>query len=246
MLTLTNVTITKVDEGKSGKNKYGPWQAYSLWITDPDWEKIRFSYMQSGDKIVPEKGMELDFLEFEKEDKYYNVKKIQPKGEKPKPEPETTDKTEKPVPPRENPKSMYYSYVKDVAVALINAGKSATQAEEWIMLIVNAGEFIFEAAEKGAPKPKGKPEGAPKEKGKGKPGAPKDKETLNLKPLLKLMASKIVDVSEKTAQALLPAGMTVSRHNAIADLLKSQEGDIEIDLFLEEINRIIGEESEGE
>ena len=143
MSLLTDVKITKIEKGKSGTHKeYGDWQAWSLWIDDADWKDTRLSYMQGQGKPEPKEGIILATLEFEKEGKFYNVKKFTEKGEKPKPEPDSPSGGYFP----KDPRAFYYSYAKDIVVEYM---KSHTD-ESLPMLIARTthwGEFLYRCSQ---------------------------------------------------------------------------------------------------
>ena len=118
---LTDVTITKVYEGKSGEGQYGPWTAWNFYVSDCDY---RFSYFSGGKKPKPTKGMKLKMLRFDQvtKDGYtnYNVKEMfidnDPKPSQTKPEAQgstISQNSSKDI-------SFYVSYAKDLMVAAMS------------------------------------------------------------------------------------------------------------------------------
>lgn len=79
MEQLKNVTISKAYKGKSGVSKFGPWQAWSVYIVDCE---AKFDYFEKGG-IVPCDGMTVDVLEYEikQNGEYtnYDIKKLVPR-----------------------------------------------------------------------------------------------------------------------------------------------------------------------
>ena len=62
MAHVSDCTITKVYEGKSGEGEYGPWTAWNFYVDKSD---NKFSYFSGGKKPKPEEGMKLELLRFE-------------------------------------------------------------------------------------------------------------------------------------------------------------------------------------
>ena len=58
----TNVTISKLFKGKSGKGDYGPWQAWDVYF---EGSENKYSYFSGGKKPEPVKGMKVAFMEFD-------------------------------------------------------------------------------------------------------------------------------------------------------------------------------------
>ena len=79
MEQLKNVTISKAYKGKAGVNKFGPWQAWSVYIVGVE---PKFDYFEKGG-IIPYDGMVLDMLEYEikQNGEYtnYDIKRLVPR-----------------------------------------------------------------------------------------------------------------------------------------------------------------------
>lgn len=79
MESLNNVTISKAYKGKSGVSKFGPWQAWSIYLVDCE---AKFDYFEKGG-IVPCDGMVVNTFEYEikQNGEYtnYNIKKLVPR-----------------------------------------------------------------------------------------------------------------------------------------------------------------------
>ena len=160
-MRLTNLTIRKVFEGKSGEGQYGPWQAYNMYFDGNEkWKNVKFGYFGGGNKPDPEEGMTVDLIEFEekKDGRYtnYTVTKLVPGEPEPEPEPSAAA-------PRNNPNggqtrmSMYVSYAKDIAVAKLTASGSAKTSRIFGMgimeiceMVAQAGKRMCDIAENGA------------------------------------------------------------------------------------------------
>ena len=155
MDTLTNVTITKVFEKKSGNNKYGPWTAWDIYVDDPDWKNEKFSYFSGGNKPIPAQGMFVQVMEFETEIKgeytNNNVKKLVAKQDKPKPKPAQGNGGQ--AKQGMSPLSMYVSYVKDLQVARINRlnieDAQNIPLSSWTRDVALCGKELFDMVEGG-------------------------------------------------------------------------------------------------
>ena len=126
---LTDFIITKVFEGPSGEGEYGLWQVYNFY-TDKT-EKKKFSWFGGDKKILPVDGMEVDYMEFDEEQKgkytNYTVKKLALK-EKNKSAENSSQTTSQPQ-PINGQVSYYVSYVKDIAVAILSNGGNLETAD---------------------------------------------------------------------------------------------------------------------
>ena len=117
---VTDVTINKVYEGKSGESQYGKWTAYSFYVEGDD---RKFSYFKTEKSpLLPTVGMMLKMLRFETVQKgqytNYNVKEmfLYKEGEK-MPKPTRSDAPQSTNSLKDI--SFYVSYAKDTAIALI-------------------------------------------------------------------------------------------------------------------------------
>ena len=61
MEKLTNVIVERVEVGKSGTSKYGPWQAYSIYFVGLE---QKFDYFERN-KIIPFEGMTCNMVQYE-------------------------------------------------------------------------------------------------------------------------------------------------------------------------------------
>ena len=140
---LTNVTIRKVYPGKTGESEYGPWQVWNFYLEGH--EKLKLNYFSGEEKPIPVEGAALKLIEYDIVTKggytNNNVKQFvlavakeksdsppgdyEPPGD-PLPEMKHNGKIDAPKP---SPKptidssiTMYISYSKDIAVALIETG----------------------------------------------------------------------------------------------------------------------------
>jgi len=111
---LTDVTISKVYEGKSGESQYGKWTAYNFYVNGDD---RKFSYFKTEKSpLLPVEGMRLKMLRFEEVTKggytNYNVKEMFLYKESEKP-PQT--RSEAPQSTISNKDASFYvSYAKDL------------------------------------------------------------------------------------------------------------------------------------
>jgi len=167
MPTLTNVIVNKVYEGKSGEGQYGPWQAYNFYVRG---DVRKFSCFDS--KLVPREGMAIDALEFEEEQKakdgkwYTNnniktvilpdtqeaVSNIQRQVNQAAPQ--TVSEPRSATNKRDSSLTMYISYAKDIAVALLNHKSEQVHnftVEEIGDIIVQVGINMYDKAN-GVPK----------------------------------------------------------------------------------------------
>ena len=81
----TDLEIEKVFKGNSGEGQYGPYQYYDVYFKKGDTSAPqKFSWSQSGKKIVPEIGMKISFMAFDtkpwakdgKSGKNYNITEL--------------------------------------------------------------------------------------------------------------------------------------------------------------------------
>lgn len=134
MEKLTNVVVRDAYEGKRGVSKFGPWQAWNVYLQGYE---EKFGYFEK-DNIVPFAGMEIALLEYEVEQNgeytNYTIKKMVPtqlvvSGALPVPgsKPVSTSKPAVksgisgglPSVNESKPVLMCTSYVKDIMVELI-------------------------------------------------------------------------------------------------------------------------------
>lgn len=144
MEKLVNVVVRDADMGKSGVSKYGPWQAWNVYLLGYE---EKFGYFEK-DNIVPFVGMEIALLEYavEQNGDYtnYTIKKLVPAqltAPGTSPASDTKSVSAKPrVKPTHNPiakpaisgglgsaekskrVTMCTSYAKDIMVAMLGAG----------------------------------------------------------------------------------------------------------------------------
>jgi len=122
---LTNVTIQRVYEGKTGTNtkpdgSSWDWTAYNFYL-DGDRENRKFGYFQSGNKPVPLPGMNITLLEYDisQEGQYtnYKVSKMMlAQGAERTTSLAQTTQTRAQTEDRRD-LSMYVSYAKDILIA---------------------------------------------------------------------------------------------------------------------------------
>lgn len=127
---LTDVVISKVYEGKSDVGKYGPWTAFNLYLEGQD---KKFSWFGGDKKITPVEGMHLKHVGYEiKQDgEYtnYNIKEMELMEDSPQPSPSSTPPPLPGKAPNGREASFYVSYMKDIAVAVLNCGGGLEQTD---------------------------------------------------------------------------------------------------------------------
>ena len=241
-MNLTGVTVKKIKKSvkKGSTDKFGPWTLHIVWLDDPDWGEVEFSFFEDKNmKVMPEEGKTYAIVEIEERDQGYRIKKFTPLEEKPKPKadkakPRREGGYQRPAEKVENPISMYFSYAKDLAVALIAKGGKSIDVSTWAMEVAKGGNFMYESAEKAAPTE------AIQTGNKTKPQSTSDK-SVSIAPLVKAMAKKVIDMNETTAKAILPKTVNAERFNAINDYLKeiSEETPIEAPKIIEVIAGVV-------
>lgn len=125
---LTDVTISKVYEGKSGKSQYGAWTAYNFYVNGDD---RKFSYFKTEKSpILPTVGMRMKLLRFETvtKDGYtnHNVKEMFLYKENEKPSQTKPEAQGKAISQNKGndigPMTMWGKYIGDIISALIGKG----------------------------------------------------------------------------------------------------------------------------
>jgi hypothetical protein len=149
---LEDVIVTKSYHKKTGESKYGTWNLYNIYVDDPDWKDICFTYFQSGKKPTPERDMKIKKLLFEEEENEgftnYSVKTIELEGQKEKPKPKPKPKSQSQ--PKQNGKEgfdpiwMAVSYVKDLECERIKKGKELSiTLKDHVMGIAQASKLLY-------------------------------------------------------------------------------------------------------
>jgi len=248
-MILTNTKIKKLKKSVKKGSDYGGWVLHIVWLDDPDWKDEELSFFEKKDtKVVPEEGETYAIIEIEEGKKGYVIKGLTKGAEKPKPDKSKGAAAQKEQRTEENPKTMHYSYAKDVAVALVNAGKKKDEMEPWIRLIARSGDFLHTCAEKGAPK---LPEDAPKpspEEGKGddkgaepepEPEPETDTDLVSTKDLWPKVADMVIEATEKTAKSVIPRKFSKERYKAVEAYLDDLEKPVEVGEFLADLADIM-------
>ena len=160
MEQLKNVTISKAYKGKAGVNKFGPWQAWSVYLLNCE---AKFDYFEKGG-IVPCDGMVIDVLEYEikQNGEYtnYDIKRLVPRNTGqaiPSAVPTVNVGSVRgslgpvgPVGPvaskqEENKRLlMCTSYVKDIMVELIKKGDSLNSLDMLVEAVASGGLKLVE------------------------------------------------------------------------------------------------------
>ena len=156
---ITDCKITQVHKGPSGESEWGPWQVYNLYL---DKSELKFSWMGGPKKWVPKEGAQVKHIGYEVEVKgeytNYRIKELDlPESNKP-PEP-------KPKANGNNHEASFYvSYMKDIAVAILNNGDNLETANLDLIAkrIGKAGLIMMQEGMNGGEIPPEKPKKAPR------------------------------------------------------------------------------------
>ena len=142
MPQLNDFTITKVYEGKSGTSQYGDWVAYNFYTNQTGDKK--FGWFGGGKKITPIQGMQIAYMEYQvvQDGEYTNnkVSKLVVKEGQPKPAPQQNNNN---IPASDGPRSMYVSYAKDIAVAMIAADEDLVNLAENCRIVAEGGDRLM-------------------------------------------------------------------------------------------------------
>ena len=123
---MTDCKITKVYAGPTGESEHRPWEMWNFYVNNGS---DKFIWFSGGKKITPVVGMQIAYMEYEEETKgkytNLNVKKLVLKEES---TPEAIPNAKEdlgPIPKAKNDRevSFYVSYMKDVAIGIIGAGR---------------------------------------------------------------------------------------------------------------------------
>lgn len=185
---LLDATITKAYKAKKkdgsfveGEGEYGAWRLYNFY-TDKTGDR-KFSFMWGGKKPIPYEGLKIKHLEYEikidGEHTNSNVEKIEVDPDTPpmevEPKPSGSLLGLKPQNNGNGQASFYVSYMKDVAIAVINCGGGLDQTDLDAIArkIAKAGLVMMNESLGNIEIPPEKPKTAPpsdnKDKPKGKP-----------------------------------------------------------------------------
>ena len=123
---MTDCKITKVYAGPIGESEHGPWEMWNFYVNNGS---DKFTWFGGGKKITPVVGMQIAYMEYEKEAKgkftNLNVKKLVLKEES---TPEAIPNAKEdlgsiPKAKNDSEVSYYVSYMKDAAIGIIAAGR---------------------------------------------------------------------------------------------------------------------------